>query len=398
MKNEELKKNVTKKRTIINGFKYYELNIKRDNYIINITNLPKEELIKFKIYINKSNEINLSLKENYIIYENQFDLEYFKNQTSFLVELGIKNINDLIRFLYTFFQEYHEKIELKNQDKNNSNLLILKLQMFHNNIQINIELFNDLKNQKNIKANDDNNNQHNQLSLRPSNSCKNFFVHKKELKKRVYGSKNENENDNKLIENSNNNYFLNDYYISLIQKTIPLLQKITKEKLNLIYKSSQEKENPKFHIKCDDKGPTLIFIETEENRSFITFNKKSWHVKGGIQSENYSWRETNLRDDDIAIIDLFSKKIIKIKRKTEQIKNNPVINFIQQYSNYGPSYVDGNGFSFKIFGGDKYLSISFITKNNEEDDYIKNTYNLNKNNFLHIKDYEVYCFKKVDNK
>ena len=54
--------------------------------------------------------------------------------------------------------------------------------------------------------------------------------------------------------------------------------------------------------------------------------------------------------------------------------------------------------SFKIFGGDKYLSISFITKNNEEDDYIKNTYNLNKNNFLHIKDYEVYCFKKFDNK
>ena len=395
MKNEVLTKNVNKKRKIINGFKYYELNIKRDNYVINIMNLPKEELIKFKIYINKPNEINLSLKEKFIIYENQFDLEYFKNQTSFLVELGIKNINDLIRFLYTFFQEYHEKIELiNNQDKNNSNLLILKLQMFHNNIQINIELFNDLKNQKNIITNNDNNNQQ---FIHTSNSCKNFFVHRKELKKNNHKSSNEIEK--KIIENKNtNSSLINDYYISLIQKIIPLLQKITKDKLILIYKSSQEKENPKFHIKCDDKGPTLIFIETEENRSFITFNKKSWHLKGGIQSENYSWRETNLRDDDIAIIDLFSKKKLKIKRKNELIKNNQVINFIQQYSNYGPSYVDGNGFSFKIFGGDKYLSISFITKNNEEDDYIKNTYNLNKNNFLHIKDYEVYCFKKLDNK
>ena len=114
MKNEETNKNVIKKRKVINGLKYYEIIINRDNYFINIVNLPKEELIKFKIYININNEINLSSKENYNIYENRFNLEYFKNQTSFLEDLGIKNINDLIRFLYTFFQEYNEKIELIN--------------------------------------------------------------------------------------------------------------------------------------------------------------------------------------------------------------------------------------------------------------------------------------------
>jgi len=74
------------------------------------------------------------------------------------------------------------------------------------------------------------------------------------------------------------------------------------------------------------------------------------------------------------------------------------MSFIQQYSNYGPSYVDGNGFTFKIFGGDKYLSISFITKNNVEDEYIINNFNMAKNNFLHVKDYEVYCFKRNENK
>ena len=81
MKNEETNKNVIKKRKVINGLKYYEIIINRDNYFINIVNLPKEELIKFKIYININNEINLSSKENYNIYENRFNLEYFKNQT-----------------------------------------------------------------------------------------------------------------------------------------------------------------------------------------------------------------------------------------------------------------------------------------------------------------------------
>ena len=53
-----------------------------------------------------------------------------------------------------------------------------------------------------------------------------------------------------------------------------------------------------------------------------------------------------------------------------------------------------DGFSFKIFGEDKYLSISFLTNNDEEENYVKNNYKLEKNNFLHIKDYEIYGFKK----
>ena len=381
MKKEE---NVIKKRKIINGIKFYELDIYRDNYLINICNLPNE-LIKFRIYINKSNdnEINISTKEQYNIYENQFNLEYFMNQTPLLKDLNIKNINDLIRFLQTYFQEY--KTELINIDNKNPNILNLKLQMFQNKIQINIQLYNILFNNKN---NDDENNE---LCLRPFNSCKNLSVHKKELKTHT------NNNQKILIHKNNNFSLIMDYYISLIQKKIPLLQKLTKDKLILLYKSSKEIDNPNFHLKCDNKGPTLIFIETEENRPFITFNKQSWHI-GEEEKTNklnkYSWRETNIKDDDIAIIDLFSKKKIELKRKKVDGKNNnPSMNFIQQYSNYGPSYVDGNGFSFKIFGEDKYLSISFITNSKEEEVYINNNYNLNKNNFLHIKDYEVYGFK-----
>ena len=387
MKNEENKKNVIKKRKIINGLKYYEININRDNYFINIMNLPKDELIKFTIYLNINNEINLSLKENYNIYENKLNLEYFKNQTSFLAELGINSINDLIRFLYTFFQEYNEKIVLINKETKNSDILILKLEMFHNNIQINIKLYNTKNNQK---LTIDNNIPQ---IIRTSNSCKNLTVHKKELK--IY---NKNlSNKNKISENKQHSPLIMDNHIYLIQKKIPLLKELTKDKLILIYKSSKERNEPKFHKKCDDKGPTLIFVDTEENRSFIAFNKKSWHLAHDGELENYSWRETNIRDDNIAIIDLFSQKIIELKKKNDK-KMISGMSFIQQYSNYGPSYVDGNGFTFKIFGGDKYLSISFITKNNEEVDYIKNNYKLNKNNFLHIKDYEVYCFKRNEKK
>ena len=381
MKNGVLNKNVIKKRKIINGIKYYELNINNDNNLINITNYPNNNLIIFKAFINKDNEINISLKEK-IIYENEFNLNYFLNQTPFLTDLGVKNINDLIRFLYTYFQEYNEKSQLIKYDKNNPNKLIITLLMFHNKIQINIELYNNQMKYKKLKDK----NEIDEFNIRKSHSCNNLIVNKKELKSRdnIKGSNHKNRNDSLLI----------DYYISIIQKKIPLLQNITKDKLILIYKSSEEKDNPNFHIKCDDKGPTIIFINTEEERQFVTFNKKSWHLVYEDQLAQAAWRETNTRDDEIVIIDLFSKKKLQIKKKNKEIIYNPSMKYIQQYGNYGPSFVDGNGFSFKIFGGDKYLNISFVTKNIEEDNYIRINYNLNKNNFLHIKDYEVYCIKK----
>jgi hypothetical protein len=320
------------------------------------------------------------LKEK-IIYENEFNLDYFLNQTPFLTDLKIKNINDLIRFLYTYFQEYNEKYKLIKYDKNNVNKITIQLLMFNNKIQINIELYNNKIKYNKLK----NNNDFNDFKIKKSHSCNDLMVNKKELKSH--------DNRKRTNENNGNDSLIIDYNISIIQKKIPLLQNITKDKLILIYKSSEEKDNPKFHLKCDDKGPTLIFINTEEERQFITFNKKSWHLVHEDQLSQVAWRQTNTRDDDIVIIDLFSKKKLQIKKKNNEIYN-PSMKYMQQYENYGPSFVDGNGFSFKIFGGDKYLNISFITKNIEEDNYIRINYNLNKNNFLHIRDYEVYCIKK----
>ena len=121
---------------------------------------------------------------------------------------------------------------------------------------------------------------------------------------------------------------------------------------------------------------------------FLTFNKKSWNSIKNSELNNVNWRLINFQDDDIFIFDLFSKKILKNKEN----KNN--FKFLQQYCNYGPAYIDG-GFSFKILEQDKYLSIEFITKNIDEDSYIKSNYNLEKNNFLHIQDYEVYIINNA---
>ena len=238
-----------------------------------------------------------------------------------------------------------------------------------------------------------------QQKLKSSNSSKNLeFNIKKILTKLTEKKSKKNPKPDKKEINENNNILLTDYHISLIQKRIPFFHNFSSKnyKLNLIYKSSSE-ISKNFHQKCDNKGPNLIIILTKENRMFISFNKKSFNAVKESDINKVSWREINVKDDDIFIIDLFSKKIMKNKINKNDTKNkgNTEFKFLQQYENYGPAYTVG-GFSFKIFDFDKYLSIEFVNKNIDEDSYIKSNYNLEKNNFLHIQDYEVYSISNKD--
>ena len=369
-------KNVIKNCKIIDGYKYYELNIKREYYFINITNLPKENLIKFKLFLKRLDEIK---KEEIITFENEFNLEYFTNQTKFFNDLGIKDINGLIEFFYTYFTKYDNKKEddLIDNKNDNQNLVILKLLMFQNKIQINIELYQ-MKNINNKNFINKDLNDEKQIKL--SNSCENININ---IKKKLKG-------EEKISKNKyNNNFLLTEYHISLIKKRIPFFKNMNNNfKLNLIYKSASEKIK-NFHIKCDNKGPTLIIIFTKENRMFLTFNKKQWNAIKNSELNKVNWRLINVQDDDIFIFDLFSKKILKKKENKNEKGKEKNFKFLQQYDNYGPAYTD-KGVSFKVIDEDKYLSIEFITTNIEEDSYIKSNYNLEKNNFLHIQDYEVY--------
>ena len=239
--------------------------------------------------------------------------------------------------------------------------------MFENKIQISIELNQKIANPKPEQIN--------------FSTCKNFNIN---IKKKLISKE---QNSTPKNHPNNNNILLTEYHISLIKKRIPYFKYQKKNfKLNLIYKSSSEKEK-NFHKKCDNKGSTLIIIFTKENRMFLTFNKKSWIGIPKSEINKIPWREINVRDDDIFILDLFSKKILKNKDIKKNEENN--FKFLEQYEHNGPAYVDKN-LSFKIIEEDKYLTIEFITKNIDEINYIKSNYNLEKNNFLHIQDYEVY--------
>ena len=53
-------------------------------------------------------------------------------------------------------------------------------------------------------------------------------------------------------------------------------------KFKLIYKMSEKGTNCKtFHEYCDNKGPTLILIETTTNRKFGGFTPLNWKSEGG---------------------------------------------------------------------------------------------------------------------
>ena len=291
-------KNVTKYSKIIEGFKYYELNIKKDYYYINITNLPKENLIKIKLFLKKLDETK---KEIMITYENEFSLDYFTNQTKLFNDLGVKSINDLVKFFQTYFTQFDNKKRDNLINYINDDLVILKLLMMNDKIQINIELYQIKINNKNLINNKSDIKHQKQIKL--SNSCKNMNINvKKKLKE------NETKPKNKI-----NEILLSDYHVSLMKKRIPFLKNAKNFKLNLIYKSSSEKDK-NFHRKCDNKGSTLIIILTTENRMFLTVNMKSWNALKEPELNNANWRLINTKDDEIFIFDLYSKKILKIKK------------------------------------------------------------------------------------
>ena len=349
--------NIVKKAKIMNGNKYYELDIKLGYCNINMNSYPNN-LIKIKAFFNEEN------------YQNIFELKYFLNQSIFLSEIGVNNINELIKFFHTYFHDYLDANEYKgliNYSESNKKKIILEIKLFKNKIQIYIELFKE----------------------QYENQEKESLNNKMKINIRA--------NPKAEIKNGDNSSAFMDYYISLINKKIILLQNLKKDNLNLVYQSSECKNGLNFHKICDKIGPTLILIDTEENRSFICFTSKSWNLmKINKEDENYMlryWEKTNIKDENMSIIDLFSQKKIELKKNNENFVN---LKYIQQYEEYGPSFVDGNGFTFKIFGKDKFLSIFFITKTIEEDNYIRVNYNLNKNNFFHVKDYKVYSISKIN--
>jgi len=154
-----------------------------------------------------------------------------------------------------------------------------------------------------------------------------------------------------------------------------LHEQLPGKKFELIYRASRDGDSPEaFHQKCDDKGPTLVIIETDEGRKFGGYTKVSW-----------SSTQTGYRRDDTAFLFLLSGdqgevRANKIEGSTALIlhpKEHPVFysaicwddNSVCAFSN---SSVIWSGNITKLFyGDDRDISEMIFT------------------NFLHVKNWEV---------
>ena len=151
--------------------------------------------------------------------------------------------------------------------------------------------------------------------------------------------------------------------------------------LNLIYKASLDGDSSSiFHEKCDKAQTTLVQIETNDNKKFGGYTKRTW--LGSHSKKN---------DNDAFIFSLNKKKIYKV------IKDKNVIGC---YNEFGPYFLG----AFKIYdnslikGGillnnEKYFEIDNIEELINDDN---NRNNLNEQNIeikFGIKEVEVYEVK-----
>ncbi len=55
---------------------------------------------------------------------------------------------------------------------------------------------------------------------------------------------------------------------------------------NLLKESKNESERKKFHRLCDNKGPTIIFIETTKGFKFGGYTELDWDKSSSYKTDN----------------------------------------------------------------------------------------------------------------
>ena len=133
---------------------------------------------------------------------------------------------------------------------------------------------------------------------------------------------------------------------------IKLLSKWIKAKGNvtasLLYRATTFDDYAhNFHEKCDNQGPTLIIIETNQGKIIGGYTEAEW-------CRTNEWYEEYQRDENAFLFNLTSKKKFKVKDPDYAIRCN---------NNSGPIFGDGC---------DLYVG----------DNFIRNRYNNNKNNYV----------------
>lgn len=225
--------------------------------------------------INKhENEINFNIENQYIsfIYKDKNNLEYkgmftkdfLSDKENFFKLLSLSSIKD-------FFEQriINKEYDLQKDEQN----IILKIK--YNNKKL------DLIIPKDIGTVDKN------LSLNLITELANIKNENKEIKERLYNLEkkvsqlmNEEKEDLKGFEK---NIIKNK---EEAEKILKWICPYNDRKVELLYKATpEENTTDDFHRKCDNKGATVVLIETTKGRRFGGYTSLSWDSSSGWKND-----------------------------------------------------------------------------------------------------------------
>jgi len=146
------------------------------------------------------------------------------------------------------------------------------------------------------------------------------------------------------------------------------LKGVSKELGGLLYQASKDDDSSSnFHSRCDNKGATLVIVETTAGNMFGGFIDQSWSSSSGYSSSSKAF--------------LFQLRPT-LKRYNKKNGSNYAI---YRHSSYGPTF--GNGFDLLITSNCMDYATSYTTGQNA---YDVPTYELNGGEkFFRVNDYAV---------
>ena len=176
----------------------------------------------------------------------------------------------------------------------------------------------------------------------------------------------EEEFNSKIILEKNKNKF-----IGLIKPGIKDFDNSKIIKFKLLFRTTKDgDDNDKFHKKCDNKGKTIVIIQTKDN-----------YILGGYTSDNWNECDGHKKTENTFIFSLNKNKIYKGK-------NGGLIHCEKKH---GPWFCDCGGVNGKYLSDNKNC-FQFELKQNEQSwDNFTEEYELigGKRNFV-VKELEVF--------
>ena len=360
---------------------------------------------KIILILESSDKINIKIIDNNINYQSIFNLKNLKKKNK---HFQLYNISEI----YEILSKYIENKNYILEKTANGIILKIPIENFFTTTEAEFEIINETQNkddliQKLLNEKKDIKSQLNIIQLEQremKEEQKQIKEEQREMKEEQKQIKdkldkileilnklinNNNNDNNKIKENKeiinkeiiNNN--LNDFenimkkskiidknnnQISYIKNWISPNKNI---KCKLIYDGKRDGGQISiFHSFCDNKGPTITFIKTNNKRRIGGFTMKNWDIN----------KNSYISDDKAFIFDLDLNEKYDINKKE---------NAIYTWKGYGPSF----GGYFDIYIGENFLSDEktsyFYHKDNTYYNYSSNIKNHNQTYFI-CEEIEVY--------